>query len=110
MHKLIPSVLGKLSLPDRGQCNIIFCHIASCNRVWKPQKGKCEKSVSRNPTVRNIYNISEVKCPFFAQKTTCFILSKPVAKSKKLHMVNTQCNTMNSKRKKKEEFFTSLLV
>ena len=48
IHKLIPSILGKLSLSVKSQRDIIFSHLASFDRVWKPQLGKCEKSVSRN--------------------------------------------------------------
>ena len=60
MRKLIPSVLGELPLPYAGQSDIIFGQRASCDRVCKPQSGKCETSVSRNLTVHDICNKSEV--------------------------------------------------
>ena len=37
MRKLIPLVIGKLYLPDRGQCGITLSYLASCDRVWKTQ-------------------------------------------------------------------------
>ena len=54
-------IFGKLSLPDRGQCDINFSHLTSCDRVCKSKRGKCETSVSRKLTVHGIHNISEIK-------------------------------------------------
>ena len=117
IHKLVPSVLGGLSLPDGGQCDIISSHDASYDRVWKPQPGKCEQSVSRNLTVHDIYNKLKVKCPFFfffSPETTCFTISEAVAKSEnvqkvgnegKFIMVNMQYNTMDRVKEKKKRNF-----
>ena len=102
MRKLIPLVFGffsfcKLYLPDRGQCGTNFSHLASCDRIWKTQQGKCKTSVSRNLTVHDIKKTSEVK--------VCHQIKEwwKNWKLKKLHMVNKQYNTIDRVQGKKRK-------
>ena len=109
MHKLIPLVLGKLSQPDRGQYDITFSHLASCDRVWKPQQRKCETSVLRNLNVHGIHNVTEIKTTFFLRQTTCFTISKPAARSKNVQKVGNSQHAVQyiewCKRKKERGIF-----